>query len=169
MLIFAESLGALAVVINFIGYRQNDINRYRVISALALLSVGIHFFLLGAMAAGIGCFLACARNIVSLRYQNGFVVGLFVAINFGFLAYEWFLLNHHWNIFIAYASSIIFTIGTFVLKDITRIRQWFILAEVLGLIYSLLVGSIFGSVFNISNLISIFVKLLQDNRHKKSE
>ncbi len=67
MLPVAEIFGAIAVVFNFIGYRQSDINRYRFISAIALLSVSIHFFLLGAMAAGVGCMLACIRNIVATK------------------------------------------------------------------------------------------------------
>ncbi|MBO1254524.1 YgjV family protein [Alteromonas sp. 5E99-2] len=167
--IFAEALGALALVINFIGYRQNDMNRYRIISAVALAVVSTHFFLLGAMAAGIGCGLASLRNIVALRYRRSEVVLLFVAVNLGFLFYEWFALQHAWIIAIAYTSSLVFTIGSFVLKSATRIRQWFILAELLGLTYAILVGSIFGSIFNISNLVSIFIKLKQDYRHKKTD
>jgi hypothetical protein len=47
------------------------------------------------------------------------------------------------------------------------IRQWFILAEVLGLIYAIMVGSIFGTVFNITNLLSIFYTLFQDAKAEK--
>ncbi|WP_051275601.1 YgjV family protein [Aestuariibacter salexigens] len=158
----AEAFGALAVVLNFIGYRQNDVNRYRFISALALASVSTHFFLLGAMAAGIGCLLASVRNIIAMRYRSYGVLWFFVAANLAFLAYEWFALQHGWLILVAYASSLIFTVGSIVLQDATRIRQWFIVAEVLGLIYAVMVGSIFGSVFNISNLASIVIKLRQD-------
>jgi hypothetical protein len=167
MLIIAEAFGALAVVLNFIGYRQNDVNRYRFISALALASVSTHFFMLGATAAGIGCLLACIRNIVAMRYRSHSVVLLFVAANIGFLLFEWFGLGNGWIILIAYSSSLIFTVGSIVLQDAVRIRQWFILAEILGLVYALLVGSIFGSVFNISNLISILVKLKQDKTQIK--
>ena len=67
MPIIAESFGALAVLLNFIGYRQNKINHYRFISALALMSVSTHFFLLGAMAAGIGCLLASIRNLIAMH------------------------------------------------------------------------------------------------------
>jgi uncharacterized membrane protein len=50
-----------------------------------------------------------------------------------------------------------------------RIRQWFILAEVLGLIYAIMVGSIFGTVFNITNLLSIFYTLYQDSAAEKKD
>ena len=53
-IIIAEAFGAIAVVFNFIGYRQQDINRYRLISAIALAAVSTHFFMLEALAAGIG-------------------------------------------------------------------------------------------------------------------
>ncbi|MFT5277831.1 MAG: hypothetical protein ACI8VI_001471, partial [Granulosicoccus sp.] len=42
MPIVAEAFGAIAVIFNFIGYRQNDINRYRILSANALFNVIIH-------------------------------------------------------------------------------------------------------------------------------
>ena len=164
MLNWAESIGALAVILNAIGYRQNDVNAYRLWVALALAAISTHFFLLGAMAAGIGCALACVRNIIAMRTQHWLVAAVFVTGNLGFLGWEFFILEHSALVFIAYASSIIFTLGTVLLNDATRIRQWFILAEGLGLIYALSVGSIFGSVFNIVNLSSIGIKLWQDKK-----
>ncbi|GAC29228.1 YgjV family protein [Brumicola pallidula] len=167
MLPVAEIFGAIAVVFNFIGYRQSDINRYRVISAIALLSVSIHFFLLGAMAAGIGCMLACIRNIVATKYRGLTVLITFVTANLGFFFFELFWLDHSWTIIIAYASSLIFTVGSISLTSAKRIRQWFILAEILGLTYAIMVGSIFGTVFNITNLLSIFYTLYQDSTAEK--
>ena len=80
------------------------------------------------------------------------------------MLYEWFILHHDWNIFIAYASSLIFTIGSIVLKETDKIRRYFLLAETLGLMYALSVGSIFGTVFNISNLFSIVTKMISDKK-----
>lgn len=155
----AEGFGAVAVVLNFIGYRQQDINRYRAISAMALACVSVHFFMLGALAAGIGCLLACIRNIIAMRYRHTWIVFLFVTLNLLSLAYEWFILSHGPMILVAYASSLIFTVGTLMLQDADKLRRWFISAELLGLVYALSVGSVFGSVFNISNLVSIGLKM----------
>ncbi len=166
MLWIAEAFGALAVVLNFIGYRQNDVNQYRFYSAVALASVSTHFFMLGAMAAGIGCLLACIRNIVAMRYRSKEILYLFMATNIAFFCYEWFGLDHPWYILFSYVSSLIFTVGSIVLQNAMRIRQWFILAESLGLVYALIVGSIFGSVFNVSNLVSIAIKLYQEKQGK---
>ncbi|MBT0585886.1 YgjV family protein [Alteromonas oceanisediminis] len=164
MVLVAEALGAAAVIFNFIGYRQNNVNRYLVISAAALACLSVHFFMLGAMAAGIGTALASIRNVIATRYRHRSILYLFVGLNIAFFCYEYFWLDHGAMIMVAYASSLVFTVGSIVLQDANLIRRWFILAEVLGLIYAISVGSIFGSIFNISNLISIGSKLWQEHR-----
>lgn len=161
---FAEALGFVAIVINVIAYRQEDANQYRWISAISLGLLSAHFFMIDAMAAGIACGLSVVRNVVAMRSQAVWIAVIFVAANLAFLAYEWFWLAHSWIIFIAYISSIIFTVGSVVLTCATRIRQWFILAEGLGLLYSILVGSISGTIFNAANLASIFIKLFQEHK-----
>lgn len=163
----ADIFGAFAVALNFIGYRQSDINRYRLISSVALLCVSIHFFLLGAMALGIGCILASVRNIVAMRYRGLPVLYTFVTANFGFFFYELFWLNHSWLIIIPYASSLIFTVGSISFTSAKMIRQWFVLAELLGLAASVIAGSTFGIVFNITNLSSIFFTLYQETKAQK--
>lgn len=159
--------GGLALVTNFIGYRQNTINRYRFVSAFALAFLGAHFFILGALAASIGLWLGAVRNIVAIRYQQVWVLYLFVLLNIGFCLFEWFILQNSALLFIAYASSLVFTIGSIVLKSAASIRRWFVLAEGLGLIYAIAVGSVFGVLFNISNFTSIFTKMRNDRRDRQ--
>ncbi len=161
-IIIAEAFGAIAVVFNFIGYRQQDINRYRLISAIALAAVSTHFFMLEALAAGIGTALACVRNLIAMRYRGNGILAVFVVLNVAFFCYEWGVLDSPWIIIIAYSSSMIFTVGSIILTNAVQIRRWFIFAEALGLIYAVLVGSIFGTIFNISNLCSIFYILYRD-------
>ncbi|MFC4701689.1 YgjV family protein [Glaciecola siphonariae] len=168
-IIIAEAFGAIAVVFNFIGYRQQDINRYRFISAIALAAVSTHFFMLGALAAGIGTALACIRNLVAMYYRSNGILALFVVLNIAFFCYEWAILDSPWIIIIAYASSMIFTVGSIVFTNAVQIRRWFILAESLGLVYAIMVGSIFGTIFNISNLCSIFYILLRDKKATLAE
>lgn len=166
--LIAEAFGAIAVILNFIGYRQQQMNHYLLISGLALASVSAHFFLLGnAEAAGIGCALASVRNFVALKYRGKRVLALFVLANIGFFFYEWFYLDSAWIIVIAYTSSLIFTVGSILLTSAARMRQWFILAEVLGLTFAILVGSIFGTIFNITNLTSILMTLFKDFKNTK--
>ena len=154
MNIVAEAFGAIAVVLNFIGYRQTNVDKYLLISAFALAALSAHFFMLDAMAAGVGTLLASVRNFIAIKHRSNVILFLFIAINMGFLAYEWFVLNHNWIIFVAYTSSLIFTV-----RNTHTIRKVFLVAETLGLIYAISVGSIFGTVFNVSNLISIVSKL----------
>lgn len=164
-----HTLGALALITNFIGYRQNTVNRYRLVSAVALALLGAHFFLLGAMAAGIGLVLGAIRNIIALRYRQRWILYTFVLLLVVFCLWEWFILGNSALLFISYASSLVFTVGSIVLESAQSIRRWFILAEGLGLIYALAVGSVFGVLFNISNLTSISIKLFSEWRVSRSK
>ncbi|WP_258806799.1 YgjV family protein [Pseudidiomarina sp. CB1] len=177
----AELFGVIALITNFIAYRQPTADRYRVVSAIALAALSIHFFMLDAIAGGIVTGIAVLRNFIALRWQGPIVLWSFVALHIFFLIVEWqfpitalhfadgFQIEFseqpsHWSIWIAYASSIIFTVGSIKLNDPDLIRRWFILAELLGLAYAIIVGSVSGTVFNIVNLSSIILKLLQDRR-----
>lgn len=161
--------GALALLTNFIGYRQNTVNRYRLVSAFALAFLSIHFFILGAMAAGISLALGAVRNIVAMKYRQRWILYLFVLLNIAFCLFEWFVLQNSALLFIAYASALVFTVGSIVLESAASIRRWFIVAELLGLVYAVAVGSVFGIVFNISNLTSILLKMYHEKRHKAVE
>ena len=162
----AESFGAIALVVNFVGYRQNKINHYRFVTAIALISISMHFYLLDAYAAAFGCGLASIRNIVAIYYRKLPALVFFVGLSLSFLVYEWLYLLSPWFIIIAYASSLIFTVGSIVFTNANQLRRWFVLAECLGLIYALLVGSIFGTIFNMSNICSILLML---NRHRRGK
>lgn len=161
--------GALALVFNFIGYRQNTVNRYRLVSAFALAFLSCHFFLLGAMAAGITLALGAVRNIVAMKYRQRWILYLFVLLNILFCLWEFFIVGNSALLFIAYASSLIFTVGSIVLESAASIRRWFIFAELLGLIYAIAVGSVFGILFNLSNLTSIITKMLSERKSKAVE
>ncbi|MCC5878287.1 MAG: YgjV family protein [Idiomarina sp.] len=161
--------GALALIFNFIGYRQNTINRYRLVSAFALAFLSAHFFLLGAMAAGISLALGAVRNIVAMKYRQRWILYLFVLLNVGFCLWEYLIVGNSALLFVAYASALVFTVGSIVLESAASIRRWFILAELLGLVYAIAVGSIFGILFNISNLTSIITKMLSERKSKAVE
>lgn len=155
----AEAFGLGAIIFNIFGYRSNDMRRYLVLSGGAMLCLSTHFFLLGAMAAGIGCSLAAIRNAVALKIRGTRILLLFLSINIGFFLFEWFVLQHGYLIILAYTSSIIFTAGSILFTDAAVMRRWFVFAETIGLIYAFMVGSVFGSIFNSVNLISIIIKM----------
>ncbi len=171
MNLLAESFGAVALVLNFIAYRQPSANRYRFISAIALGCLSVHFFMIDAIAGSIVTGIAFFRNLIAIRWQGPRVLWFFVAVNIAFLVYELMFPQGgqpvYWALALAYSSSIIFTVGSIKLNDPDLIRRWFLMAEVLGLMYSVLVGSLSGTVFNIVNLTSILLKLLQDKREQR--
>lgn len=160
----AEAFGLGAIMFNIVGYRSNNMRRYLFLSGGAMLCLSTHFFLLGAMAAGIGCGLAAIRNAVTLAVRGTWVLVLFISLNIGFFIYEWVILEHGYLIILAYTSSFIFTAGSILFTDVALMRRWFIFAESIGLVYALAVGSIFGSVFNAVNLTSIVVKMWQQRK-----
>lgn len=160
----AEAFGFAAIIFNIIGYRCNDMRRYLFLSGGAMLCLSAHFFLLGAMAAGIGCGLAAIRNAVTLVVRGTWVLVLFISLSIGFFIYEWVILQHGYLIILAYTSSFIFTAGSILFTDVALMRRWFIFAESIGLVYALAVGSIFGSVFNTVNLCSIAFKMWQQRK-----
>ena len=162
---FAEAFGFAAILFNVVGYRSNNMLRYLVLSGGAMLCLSAHFFLLGAMAAGIGCGLAAIRNAVTLAVRGTWVLVLFISVSIGFFIYEWVILQHGYIILLAYTSSFIFTAGSILFTDVALMRRWFVFAESIGLVYALAVGSIFGSIFNTVNLCSIAVKMWQQRQH----
>lgn len=167
MISVAEFFGLLALIANFIAYRQTTANRYRIVSACALSALSVHFFMLGAVAGGVVTAMAVVRNVIALRWRGSIVLWGFVAINFIFFGWELTNQEPLTPLLLAYTSSIIFTVGSIVLNDPTSIRRWFLLAELLGLAYAIVVGSVSGTVFNIVNLTSIILKLLQDRRSER--
>jgi len=167
VLSIAEIFGLFALVTNFLAYRQTTANRYRIVSACALAALSIHFFMLGAIAGCVVTAIAVVRNIIALRWRGAFVLWGFVAVNIAFFVWELSGEADLIPLLMAYVSSIIFTVGSIVLNDPIRIRRWFLLAELLGLAYAIVVGSISGTVFNIVNLTSIILKLLQDHRAQR--
>lgn len=146
-----ESLAILALGANIYAYRQHLVQRYRIYSGLAMMLLSLHFFFLEAYAAGIGCGLAMIRNIVALRFNGWLCTGLFLAVNLLCFAYEWFVLHHGSEIIIAYTVSVIFTIGTLRIHQATQLKKLFLGAELLSIVYCVIIGSIFGSVYGLFN------------------
>ena len=132
-----------------------------------MICLSTHFFLLDALAAGIGCGLAAIRNAVALKFKGKRILVLFLSLTIGFFLFEWFVLAHGSLLLLAYGASIIFTAGSIVITDVAVMRRWFIFAESLGLLYALGVGSIFGSVFNTINLFSIPLKSWQQRQQSQ--
>lgn|GEM_PF-165866 len=167
--IITELFAACALVANLFAYRQKSVTHYRIYSGIAMLLLALHFARLEAYAAAVGCSLAVLRNIVSLKYNNWGVTAWFVLLNLLCLGFEWLYLNHGAEIFVAYTASIIFTVGTLRLQNILQIRKWFTLAEALNLIYAVVVGSVFGSIYSALNLCVLITFWISLARKKADE
>lgn len=160
----AEAFGALALAFNIVAYRQDTMSRYLIFSGFSMACLSAHFFLLEAYAAGIGCGLAAIRNAVALKSRATWVLLLFVSLNIGAMLVEYFVLNHGPLLFLAYASGFIFTVGSIVITQVEVMRRWFLFAESLGCLYAVLVGSIFGTIFNLVNITNILLKMVRSKK-----
>ena len=165
--LITELFAACALLANIVAYRQQQVRGYRIYSGCAMLLLAIHFLRLEAYAAAIGCSLAVVRNVVSLKYNDWLTTGIFVVINLVGLGIEWFYLHHGPEIFIAYTASLIFTVGTLRLENLVDIRRWFTLAEGLNLVYALVVGSVFGSIYSVFNLCVLAMFWISHFRQRK--
>lgn len=187
----AEAMGVIAVIINVISYRQHDMNRYRLVSAIALSFLALHFFLLDAISGAIVLLISVIRNIMAMRWQTVSLAILFAGLTIGFGLLEWFYVPmlqtwfsalattvgapewqyvaQPWTMLFAYLSAVIFAVGTILIRNTTQLRKCFLLAESLGLVYALSVGSVLGTVFNVFNLISIVFTLYQDSRNNLAQ
>lgn len=164
---FIESLAFIALLCNMLGYRQTTMRGYRMLSCIAMVFLSTHFFLLGAYAATIGCGSAFIRNIISL-YKTGWSVTIpFIILYLILMCWQFIALGDGPVILLAYAGSIAFTIGTLQFEETnTRMKQVFLTAETLSVVYAILVGSILGTVFNLFN-ISILCWGLYEKRRIK--
>ena len=157
--IIAELIGASALAFNIVAYRQNDMARYLIFSGCSMACLSVHFYLLEAFAAAIGCGLAGLRNAVALKSRASWVVVLFVSLNMAAMLIEYFVLKHSALLFLAYASGLIFTVGSIMITQVTLMRRWFLFAEGLGCLYAVIVGSVFGTIFNLVNITNIVSKM----------
>jgi hypothetical protein len=162
----AEGFGAAALLFNIIAYRQDDMRRYLIFSGCSMACLSLHFYLLAAFAAAIGCGLAALRNAVALKSRASWVVVVFVSLNMSAMLIEYFVLHHGPLLFLAYASGFIFTVGSIVITQVEVMRRWFLLAEGLGCLYALIVGSIFGTIFNLVNISNILLKMRKTQKSR---
>ena len=157
--ITAELIGACALGFNIVAYRQNEMARYLIFSCFSMACLSLHFYLLEAFAAAIGCGLAALRNAVALKSRASWVVVVFVTLNISAMLIEYFVLKHGALLFLAYCSGFIFTVGSIVITQVEVMRRWFLVAEALGCLYAVIVGSVFGTIFNVVNMTNIIIKM----------
>ncbi len=158
--IIAEVIALGALCCNIAGYRQHCMQSFRVYTCFAMALLSTHFFLIDALAASIGCGLAVIRNIVSLRYNNWTITAVFVILNLAPMYWQLVYRDDSWLIVLAYAASIIFTVATLRFNSTSiTMRKVFLTAEILSIIYVVLVGSIVGTIYNSFNIIVLLHRL----------
>ncbi|HEI8867058.1 YgjV family protein [Serratia sp. AKBS12] len=77
---FAQAVGVLAFLIGITSFFNRDDRRFKLQLSGYSLTIGIHFLLMGANAAGSSALLSACRNLVSIRTRNLWVMWVFLSL-----------------------------------------------------------------------------------------
>jgi len=77
---FAQAVGVLAFLIGITSFFNRDDRRFKLQLSGYSLTIGIHFLLMGANAAGSSALLSACRNLVSIRTRNLWVMWVFLGL-----------------------------------------------------------------------------------------
>ncbi|AHF75009.1 Inner membrane protein ygjV [Candidatus Sodalis pierantonius str. SOPE] len=80
---FAQAVGGLAFVVGITTFFNRNERRFKLQLALYSLIIGLHFFLMGANAAGMSAVLNTLRTLVSTRTRSVWAMLVFIALTLG--------------------------------------------------------------------------------------
>jgi hypothetical protein len=137
----AQSVGLLAFGVGIATFVQRGDQRLRTLLTLYCIVIGVHFFLLGAIAAAYAAWLSGLRSFVSTRTRHFAVMSLFLAI-------VWLLGVPNITQPIQWLTIIGTTLGTWALYREQGIRMRFLLlmGTVCWVTHNVVVGSIGGAL-----------------------
>ncbi|MEZ9565872.1 YgjV family protein [Vibrio artabrorum] len=158
---FAQAVGLFSFVLGLSTFYQKDDKKLKVVMLLLNINHLIHFLLLGSITSAIGALISALRTCTSMYTKSLWAAGLFVVLAIsGGISFA-----QHWYQFLPLAGSIIGTYSIFRLSGIA-LRVGFLLGAFCWLINNLIIGSIGGTLMEISvigmNLRTIF-RLYKDD------
>ncbi|MGL1957271.1 MAG: YgjV family protein [Colwellia sp.] len=146
--LFAQALGFVSYGLGiFCFYQRNDKN-LKIIMLIMNLNNTIHFALLGAATASLGSLLSVFRTGLALKTSNKLVAIIFIIIS---ILFGYFISDSYQDFFPILATCI-GTYALFFLNGI-KMRIAFILGALCWLTNNILVGSIGGTLLEITLLI----------------
>ncbi|MDG3084845.1 YgjV family protein [Vibrio hannami] len=158
----AQAFGILSLVLGLSTFYQKDDKKLKLVMLALNVSHLIHFLLLGSIVSAIGALLSAFRTGIAIYSKSVWVALIFICISLvsGLMFAE--NISELWPI----AGTIIGTFSIFMLKGIA-LRFGFLFGATCWLINNILVGSIGGTLLEISvmtmNTITIF-RLYRDKR-----
>lgn len=145
---FAQGVGVVAFLIGITTFFNRDERRFRLQLALYSAIIGVHFFLMGASAAGMSAELNAVRSVVATRTRNGWVMALFIALTLGLGGWE---LKHPVEV-LPIVGTLASTWALFRCRGLTtRCVMW--CSTACWVIHNLWLGSLGGSLIEGSFLV----------------
>ncbi|MBJ7222558.1 MULTISPECIES: YgjV family protein [unclassified Brenneria] len=81
---FAQSVGVLAFLVGITMFFNRDENKFKIQLSVYSAVIGLHFFLMGANAAGVSAVLNSTRTLISLKTHNIAVMFVFIVLTLAF-------------------------------------------------------------------------------------
>lgn len=150
----AQTIGVVAFFIGITTFFHRSERKFKGQLAVYSTMIGVHFFLMGANAAGFSALLNTSRTVISMYTRNAILMWIFIALTLAFGLYN---LKHPMELF-PIVGTIISTWAFFRTQGLkTRYVVW--TASACWAIHNIWLGSIGGSLIEVSfvlmNLITI--------------
>ncbi len=163
----AQGIGVIAFIVGVMAFLQKDDFRFRYQMVAFCLIMGIHFVLLGAIAAAIGVVINGIRSFASIKTQSRKVMWFFIAL-------MWLMtlpnISHFFEFLTVFGSSVA-TWALFSKQGIT-LRCLILFNSLCWISHNIWLGSIGGtlaeSTFILTNLVTIYRLYSANNANNKN-
>lgn len=138
---FAQAVGAIAFLVGITVFFYRDDRKFKLQLSFYSAIIGIHFFLMGANAAGASALLNAGRTVVATRTRNLVVMFAFIILTlvFGLSSMK------HWMELLPIIGTLVSTWALFRTNGLTtRCVIW--CATLCWVIHNVWLGSIGGSL-----------------------
>ncbi|WP_246615016.1 YgjV family protein [Agarivorans litoreus] len=143
--ITAQAFGLLSFVLGLSTFYQKDDKRLKVVMLIFNLNHVVHYLLLGSIVSALGALLSAVRTATAIHFSSKKFAFIFIAIS---VVSGLALADNVWQLW-PIVGTVIGTYSVFVLKGI-KLRIGFLLGACCWLINNILVGSIGGTLLEMS-------------------
>lgn len=185
--VIAQIIGGIALLFGINAFTQKNDKTFKSKMGIFCLIESVHFFLLDAFSACLGCVVNSLRSYVSVRTKSKYVMFIFLFVLwmfglFSIIRFDFEYLNNAYNMFgfsgilniysnnlirfLPLIGSSIGTVGLFLLNDI-KLRFSILICSFLWLIHNIAVVSIGPTIMEITFIIvniSTINKLLKSKK-----
>jgi hypothetical protein len=144
----AQLFGLVSLGLGLSTFYQKDDRKLKVIMLLLNVNHLVHFLLLGSLLSAAGAALSALRTYCAIYTRSIWVAAVFIVLGVAIGA----ALAENWYQLLPIAGTIIGTYSIFLLKGVA-LRIGFLLGSTCWLMNNLIVGSIGGSLLEMSVMV----------------